>query len=130
MPTTILPTLSRHHSSLADALSPVRQPHYECAHLPQALKLDVYIPGVEAGDVEIVTRGPDLVVRARKPHRVRVNWQALHLEAVQRDYELRLRLGHGLDFNALHADLRDGVLRIVVPKKNVHEARLPARRVA
>lgn len=129
MPTTIIPALSRHHSS-QETSSLVLQPHYECVDLPQALKLDVYIPGVEAGDVEIATRGPDLVVHARKPHPVRVNWQALHLEAAQRDYELQLRLGHGLDFDALHADLRDGVLHLVVPKKNAHEARVHTRRVA
>lgn len=129
MPTTIIPALSRHHSS-QETSSLVRQPHYECVDLPQALKLDVYIPGVEAGDVEIATRGPDLVVHARKPHHVRVNWQALHLESAQRDYELKLRLGHGVDFGALAADLRDGVLRVVVPKKNSPAVRINARRVA
>ena len=130
MPTTIIPTLSRHHSSQDAATSHVRQPHFECADLPQALKLDVYIPGVDASDVEIVTRGPDLVVHARKTHHVRVNWQALHLETAQRDYELKLRLGLGLDFDSLTADLRDGVLRVVVPKKNSHDVRINARRVA
>jgi HSP20 family molecular chaperone IbpA len=126
---TIIPALSRHPSDESDTLR-VRQPHFECRDLAQALKLDVYIPGVESGDVEITTRGPDLVVRARKPQRVRLNWRALHLEASQHDYELKLRLGLGLDFAALHADMREGVLHIFVPKRQSGVARVNARRVA
>jgi len=60
--------------------------------------------------VEIATRGPDLTVTARKTHVVRVNWQALHLERAQRDYQLRLRLGHGFDYNNLEARIADGIL--------------------
>jgi HSP20 family molecular chaperone IbpA len=67
--------------------------------------------------VEITTQGTDLTVTARKSHFVRVNWQALHLENAQRDYRLKLRLGRGLAYEALHAELRDGVLTLLVPKK-------------
>ncbi|MBA3848552.1 MAG: heat-shock protein Hsp20 [Opitutus sp.] len=127
---TIIPALSRRQSDETDASPRVRQPHFECRDLAPALQLDVYVPGVEAGDVEITTRGPDLVVRARKPQRVRPNWRALHLEAAQHDYELKLRLGLGFEFTALHADMRDGVLHIVVPKRQSGVARIHARRVA
>lgn len=125
---TIIPSLSP-SSPLAPAESTLgfRQPRFECVDLPQALKLVVLVPGVEASGVEIVSRGPDLVVTARKPHLVRVNWQALHLENVQRDYQLTLRLGHALDFAELRADLRDGVLSIVVPKREAAAHRLAAR---
>ncbi|MBA4137274.1 MAG: heat-shock protein Hsp20 [Opitutus sp.] len=130
MPTTIIPALSRQPSDESDATPNVRQPHFECIDALQALKLAVYVPGVDASDVEITTRGPDLVVHARKAHPVRVNWQALHLESAQRDYELKLRLGHGLDFAALRAEMRDSVLHIVVPKRHSGDARVNARRVA
>jgi HSP20 family protein len=130
MPTTIIPALSRRPSHEFDATSRVRQPHYECIDLPQALQIDVFVPGVDASDVEITTRGPDLIVHARKPHPVRVNFHSLHLEAAQRDYELKLRLGLGLDFESLRAELRDGVLHLLVPKKNSGYARINARQVA
>jgi HSP20 family molecular chaperone IbpA len=48
---------------------------------------------------------------------VRVNWQALHLEGLQRDYRLRLRLGLGFDFAQMQADMSDGVLTLSVPKR-------------
>jgi len=94
-----------------------RRPHYDCQDLGEALKLTVFVPGVEAAGVEIASRGPDLTVTARKAHFVRVNFKALHLENSQRDYQLRLRLGRGLDYATLQAEIGGGVLSITLPKK-------------
>lgn len=96
--------------------SDFRSPHYDAVDLPHALKFTLYVPGVDASSVEITTQGPDLLVTARKPRHVRANWQALHLESVQRDYQLKLRLGLGFDFEALQASISRGVLTIVLPK--------------
>jgi HSP20 family molecular chaperone IbpA len=90
----------------------------------------VYVPGVDASGVEIEARGPDLLVTARKTHFVRVNWQSLHLETAQRDYQLRLRLGHGIDYPALHAEIHQGVLTVVLPKRQSEVETFTARRVA
>jgi HSP20 family molecular chaperone IbpA len=99
-----------------------RQPNYDCREQPAAVKLVVYVPGVEAPGVDIKSRGPDLVITARKTHFVRVNWQALHLETVQRDYQLRLRLGTGFDYAGMQAEIRDGVLTVLLPKRLAGEA--------
>ena len=102
-----------------------RSPLYDCMDLSAALKLVIYVPGVDASGVDITTHGPDLFVTARKTHHVRANWQALHLESVQRDYQLKLRLGVSLVYEALQASVARGVLTIVVPKKQLAPARLP-----
>lgn len=125
---TIIPTLSPEREDVAESPTDLRQPHFECEDRLQQLKLTVFVPGVEPSGVEITTRGPDLVVSARKPHPVRVNWPALRLESVSHDYHLRLRLGLGFDFEALQADLRDGILTIAVPKRGAAAQR--PRRVA
>lgn len=95
----------------------VRKPHYDCQKLDDSLRIVVYVPGVNADGVEITTRGPDLLITARKRHYVRANFQALHLERVQRDYQLNLRLGRDLDFTALRAEISDGVLTVTIPQK-------------
>lgn len=109
-----------------------RSPHYECMDLAQALRLDVYVPGVDANGVELTTQGTDLHLTARKAHHVRVNWQALHLESAQRDYHLKLRLGAGYDFDTLRASIAKGVLTIVLPKRRpaLAESPAPQRQVA
>jgi HSP20 family molecular chaperone IbpA len=120
------PAPGRSNGSATKSLPDHRSPHYECVDLPQALRLDVYVPGVDASGVELTTEGTDLVLTARKAHHVRANWQALHLESAQRDYQLTLRLGLGYDFDTLRASIAKGVLTIVLPKRRPALADRPA----
>jgi len=124
---TIIHRLNQRSFPSAEPKQAFRAPHYDCLDLPAALKLVVYVPGVDASGVEITTQGPDIFVTARKAHHIRVNWQALHLEQAQRDYQLKLRLGLGLDYEALQASVARGVLTIVLPKSRLADASLPAR---
>jgi HSP20 family molecular chaperone IbpA len=125
-----LPTNSRSKAAARASVDAFRQPAYDCQEHDDAMKLTVYVPGVDASGVEIEGRGPDLTVTARKARFVRVNFSALHLESAQRDYRLRLRLGTGFDYAAMEAEIAAGVLTITLPKRNrsIEPARL--RRVA
>ena len=105
-----------------------RQPAYDCQELDDAMKIVVYVPGVDASGVEIEGRGADLTVTARKARYVRVNFTALHLESAQRDYRLRLRLGAGFDYAAMQAEIAQGVLTITLPKRIEDSGRF--RRIA
>jgi len=129
MHTIIHPRSPSSRNRLADPASPAnfRTPHYDCGDQPDAVKLVVYVPGVEAAGVEIEARGADLVITARKSHFVRVNWTGLHLEAAQRDYRLRLRLGGGFDYASAQAEIHDGVLTVTLPKRQAALAGSAAR---
>ncbi|RRJ96629.1 Hsp20/alpha crystallin family protein [Opitutaceae bacterium TAV4] len=94
-----------------------RKPHYDCTELADAVALSVFLPNVEPIGVEFTVRGPDLILTARKRHIVRVNWRAAHLESAEHDYELHLRLGRGLDYDALRAEIDGDLLRVVIPKR-------------
>lgn len=124
---TLIPT-SRTVGPEAASPDAFRQPNYDTKEQRDAMKLTIYVPGVEAAGVEIEARGADLTITARKSHFVRVNWQSLHLENVQRDYQLRLRLGNSFDYSATQAEIRGGVLTVVLPKRAPETARL--RKVA
>jgi HSP20 family protein len=113
---TIINRLNHHRVPAAGPEPAYRLPHFDCTDLPSDLKIVLYVPGVAAGGIEITSSGPDLLVTATKVHHVRPNWQALHLEGVQRDYQLKLRLGTGFDYEALNATLSDAVLTIMLPK--------------
>jgi HSP20 family molecular chaperone IbpA len=123
---TILNTTSRIDSRKGPArpapAAAFLKPNYDCRDQADAVKLVVYVPGVDASGVEIEARGPDLIVTARKTRFVRVNWTALRLEGAQRDYLLRLRLGTGFDFGAMQAEIRDGVLTVTLPKRQARMA--------
>jgi len=117
MHTIIHPLKATAHSRLNVVSDDFRNPHFDCTQQADAMRVVVYVPGVEASGVEITLRGPDLVVTARKSHFVRVNWSALHLEGAQRDYQLSLRVGNGFDPDAMTAEIADGVLTITLPHK-------------
>jgi HSP20 family molecular chaperone IbpA len=123
-----LPTNSRLKAPANASLDAFREPAYDCQEQGEAVKLIVYVPGVDASGVEIEGRGPDLTVTAKKSRFVRVNFTALHLEGVQRDYRLRLRLGTGFDYAAMAAEFANGVLTVTLPKRAIDAGRL--RRVA
>lgn len=121
---------SRSRQSEAHTSESFRQPSYDCRDHAAAVKLDVYVPGVDAAGIDIEARGPDLVITARKAHFVRVNWQSLHLEGAQRDYQLRLRLGLGFDYASMQAEIHEGVLTVNLPKRILAENESTLRRVA
>ncbi len=123
-----LPTNSRPKANTRASVHAFRQPAYDCQEHPDGMKLVVYVPGVDASGVDIEGRGADLTITARKAHFVRVNFSSLHLESAQRDYLLRLRLGHGIDFTAMEAEISHGVLTISLPKRTSETQRL--RRIA
>jgi HSP20 family molecular chaperone IbpA len=115
---TIISNLTS-RSRVSGATNPegFRRPNYDCREQGDALKLLVYIPGVDSSGVEITASGPDLMVTAKKKHFVRVNFGALNLEAAAKDYRLTLRLGKHLDYSNLSAEIKDGVLNILIPKR-------------
>jgi HSP20 family protein len=119
MNSTMLPSPRTHgrHADSVTAAQAFRQPGYDCQETGTGMKIVVYRPGVDATGVEIEGRGADLTVTARKSHYLRVNFEALHLEGVQRDYRLRLRLGTGFDYANMEAEIAQGVLTIHLPKR-------------
>jgi HSP20 family protein len=126
MHTIINPSVSstRKRSAARASVEAFRQPRYECDEQPDAMKVVVYLPGIDATGVDIEGHGADLTVTARKPHFVRVNWQSLHLETAQRDYRLRLRLGYGFDFPSMAAEMSNGILTVTLPKRGYEVNRL------
>ncbi|HEY1791728.1 MAG TPA: Hsp20/alpha crystallin family protein [Opitutaceae bacterium] len=119
-------TSSRARGAFAASNATFRQPSYDCREIPDGISIVVYVPGVGASGVEIEARGPDLVVTAQKTRFVRVNWQSLNLEGSQRDYRLKLRLGHGFDYSQMQAGIADGVLTLSVPKRQESLAPAPS----
>ncbi len=128
MNSTLIPSMKKSRRSPTGAERPItfREPSHECRETRDGLCITVYVPGVDANGVEIEGRGADLTVTARKPHPLRVNFDAMHLKGVQRDYLLKLRLGSGFDFGTMAAEITRGVLTINLPRR----ARASLARVA
>jgi HSP20 family molecular chaperone IbpA len=119
MHTIINPPTSDSRESLPDTApaGAYRKPNYDCREQADALELVIYVPGTDAAGVEVAAQAPDLVVTARKSRFVRSNWQAASLETLRPDYRLRLRLGRGFDYQSMRAEIQNGVLTVILPKR-------------
>ena len=113
--------------SAEPAPSAFRKPTYDCQAHGDVMKLVVFVPGVDASGVSIEAKGADLMITARKTRFVRVNFPSLHLEGSQRDYRLRLRLGRGFAYEAMQAEMHDGVLVVSLPRRQGDMAGAPPR---
>jgi HSP20 family molecular chaperone IbpA len=98
----------------SEAHQPVfSRPRYHCKEQPDTLTLVIHVPDADPTGVDLEVDAPDLTITATRD-RTRA---PARLVAVVHDYQLRLRLGFSLAYDALKADLRGGTLTVTIPKK-------------
>jgi HSP20 family protein len=125
---SIVPSLSRSPSArdehrpadLAHAVKPL----YEIKETPDAFGVTVYLPGVSKDGLEITSEEGQIRIVGRRAWKQPEGWTALHRESVDSPYELTLAHDNAIDADKIAAELRDGVLRVSLPK---HEAVKPRK---
>lgn len=91
-------------------------PRFHVSEQLETLEIEVFIPGVSPDAVSLAMDDRELVVKGARGHRVRSNWQAANLEAVQSDYQLRIALDESVETESIWAVHRDDILRIHLQK--------------
>ena len=86
--------------------------------------VNVEMPGVDAGDVEITLENQMLSLRGSLGSKTRDGWQPGGREYVEGDYERVFTLSDDVDADKIKARHTNGVLRLEVPKA---EAKRPRR---
>ena len=100
------------------------KPAYEIKETPEAFGATVYLPGVNREGLEITAEESHVRVIGRPAWKQPEGWSALHRESSGLPYELVLEHDNAIDPEKIAAELRDGVLRISLPK---HEAVKPRK---
>ena len=91
-------------------------PRYQVAETPEAYGLTVELPGVAKDDLELSVDHEQIRVVGRRTWRRPEAWTALHRETRETAFELVLEHGRVIDAEKVHAELRDGLLRVSLPK--------------
>jgi HSP20 family protein len=125
---TIVPSLSRSPATRdenrpADLARTVK-PLYEIKETADAFGATVYLPGVAKDGLEITAEEGQIRVIGRRSWKQPEGWTALHRESVDAPFELVLAHDNAIDTEKIAAELRDGVLRVSLPK---HEAIKPRK---
>jgi HSP20 family protein len=100
------------------------KPHYEIRETPEAFGATVLLPGVTKEGLEITAEEGQIRIVGRRAWKQPEGWTALHRESLDAPFELVLAHENAVDTEKIAAELRDGVLRISLPK---HEAIKPRK---
>ncbi len=100
------------------------KPLYEIKETPDAFGVTVYLPGVNKDGVDLTTEEGQIRIIGRRAWRQPEGWTLLYRESADAAFELALNHDNAIDVDKVAAELRDGVLRVSLPK---HEAIKPRK---
>jgi len=92
------------------------KPAYEVRESAEAWGLTVHLPGVAKDGLELTAEEGRLAVRGRRSWKAPEGWTAVYRESVDAPFELTFEHDNTVDVDKIHAELKDGVLRISLPK--------------
>lgn len=104
-------------------LGPTVRPAYEVKETTEAWGVTVYLPGVAKDGLEITAEEGQLRIIGRREWRQPEGWTALYRETPDAAYELVLSHENAVDTDNIAAELRDGILRISLPKQEALKPR-------
>lgn len=100
------------------------KPVFEIKETPDAFGATVYVPGVAKEGLEITAEEGQVRIIGRREWKQPGGWTALHRESADAPFELVLTHENAINVEKIAAELRDGVLRVALPK---HEALKPRK---
>ncbi len=92
------------------------KPAYQLAETPEAWTLTAQLPGVAKEGLEVTAEEGHVTVRGRRNWQKPEGWTALYRESYDAPYELTLEHDNTVDVERIQAELKDGVLRVSLPK--------------
>jgi HSP20 family protein len=125
---TLIPSLSRQpaaqNGAETRAVENAVKPAYEIKETDDAFGVTVYLPGVAKDGLELTAEEGQLRIVGRRAWKQPEGWTALYRESSDGPFELVLTHDNTIDADKVAAELRDGVLRVSLPK---HEALKPRK---
>lgn len=113
----LIPSLTRTPAHSGDGVSgPTVKPAYEIKENADSFSVTVYLPGVAKEKVELTAEEGEFRVTAKRAWKQPEGWSTLYRESNDATYELVLTHENTVDAEKVTAELRDGVLRVTLPK--------------
>ena len=119
---SILPNRGARNAAEDEKTFPSVKPRYEIQETGDAYGLTVHLPGVSRDSLEISAEDGRLRIVGRRTWRQPESWTSLYRETNDLPYELVLTHENDIDVDRIAAELRDGVLRVSLPR---HESLKP-----
>jgi len=108
------PVVNRGHRD--EDLGQTIRPIYDVKETDEAWGLTVNLPGVTKSDLEITSDGESLRIVGKRSWNRPEGWSVLHRESTDSTFLLELDHDGAVNAEKAHAELKDGVLRLSLPK--------------
>jgi HSP20 family protein len=92
------------------------KPAYEVQETAEAFTVTVQLPGVTKEGLELTAEEGQFRIAGRRQWAQPEGWTPLYRESADAAYELVLSHDNAFDADKVAAELRDGVLRVTLPK--------------
>jgi len=116
---TLIPAFTRTPATRSAAradLGPTVKPTYEIKENDDAFGVVVQLPGVTKDGLELTAEEGQFRIVGRRTWKQPEGWTALYRESADVPFELVLTHDNAIDADKIHAEIRDGVLRVSLPK--------------
>jgi HSP20 family protein len=124
---SLIPSLTRtpvrRERDAAGEFNPTVKPAYEIKETADAWGVTVYLPGVAKDGLEITADGGELRIVGRSQWKQPKEWTSLYRESADVPFELVLEHDNAINVDQIHAELKDGVLRVALPKQEALKPR-------
>lgn len=115
--TSLVPSFSRSVAPAAPRETvPTVKPVHELAETDEGYALTVYLPGVAKDGLELSAESGAITVTGRRVWKQPESCTAFYRESADAAFELVLTHDNAVDIGKIKAELRDGVLRVALPK--------------
>jgi HSP20 family protein len=111
----------------ANGTRPVGMPRTDVRETDEAVILITDMPGADESSLELTLQEDLLVLRGRPLPSRSAGWKLEWAEYALPDYERSFRLLTEIDRDAIQATIRNGTLRVVLPKKQPRTSKIEVR---
>ncbi len=122
---SLVPSLARRNvpaTTTSDANAQLK-PVYSVREDEHGYDVTVQLPGVDKAGLEITAQDGEIAITGRRAWTPPAEWTALYRETSRANFGLTLRHDGDVDADKISADLKDGVLRLSLPKAEAAKPR-------
>lgn len=116
---TLIPAFNRQSSRCEPAAkgeTSAIKPAYDVKETAEAYALTVYLPGVTKDGLELTAEDGVFALRGTRTAKQPEGWTALYRETTDEAYALTFSHDNIIDVDKISAELKDGVLKVTLPK--------------